>query len=70
MDICICITESLCCTPELVQHRRSTIIQYQIKIKLKNKRIKYSYLEFAWGLCSILFKLRKQTFIEHLLCAR
>ena len=34
MDICICITESLCHTPE-TQHCKSTIPQYKIKIKLK-----------------------------------
>ena len=35
MDICIGITESLCCTPET----KLTILQNKIKIKLKKKRI-------------------------------
>ena len=38
MYICICITASLCCTPETNQHCKSTILQYKIKIKLKNKQ--------------------------------
>ena len=34
MDICMRITESLCCTPE-TQHCKSTVLQYKIKIFLK-----------------------------------
>ena len=37
MDICVCITESLCCTPESNTTFKSTIFQYKIKIKLKKK---------------------------------
>ena len=35
IDTCIWITESLCCTLELAQHCKSTILQYKIKIKKK-----------------------------------
>ena len=32
----ICITESLCCTPETNKTCKSTILQYKIKIKKNN----------------------------------
>ena len=43
MDICICITESLCCTPE-TQHCKPAIPQYKIKIKLKTITV-HVYIE-------------------------
>ena len=34
MDICVCVTESLCCTLE-TQHCKSTVFPYKIKTNLK-----------------------------------
>ena len=38
MNICIFLTDSLCCTLGM-QHCKSTVLQYEIKIKLKIKKI-------------------------------
>ena len=38
MDIRICITESLCCNLKLIQHCKSTMLQYRIKTKLNLKK--------------------------------
>ena len=34
---CIYITASLCCIPETTQHCKSIILQYKIKLKLKQR---------------------------------
>ena len=46
MVICICITDSLCCTPESSQHGKLTTLQYNLlKIHIQ---IQISAGEFSW----------------------
>ena len=40
MDLCICITDSHCCTPETDQHHEVTTPQYFLKLINKFKSIK------------------------------
>ena len=48
IDICICITESICCTPE-TQLCKSTTLQYKInKISLKIWYNKESFTLKKW----------------------
>ena len=61
VDICTCITESLCYTPKLTQHCKSPIFQYKIKTKLKktlkkiclNPRIYYVCTHILWDRPSV-----------------
>ena len=40
IDTCICITESLCCTPETNKHNIANQLYSNIKLKLKKKKKK------------------------------
>ena len=61
MAICVCVTESLCCTPELTPHCKPTILQYEVKIRLKTWIAKV-HIRFCCQICSDQVRVAKKAF--------